>query len=483
MTRQLLLVFTFIAAQALLTGCASNPATGGTDLVLMSESEEIKIGREMHEEFLQKGALYPDPQVQAYIDRIGQRLAKNSDRPDLEYTFSVVDNEQINAFATPGGYVYINRGLMIFLDSEAELAGVLGHEIGHITARHAVRQQTASAANSILAATAYIFTGSADLYEASNMYGTSLVMGYGREHELEADAEGAAYMHRAGYDSDALLGVIGVLKDQEQYERARAKASGRKSQSYHGVFSSHPRNDQRLQKVIRTANQLEERPPAEVNPAEFRAVMDGLAYGKSSTAAQRAEGRFYHNKLGFSFAYPEAWSVDSGSKAIVSKADDGSANVTLTIKRIDPSISPRQLLGDNFSAPKLFESTALGQAGLKGHTGVTPAGTGGVQKRLAVLYYGRLAYLFEGEAAPGQDFIEQDVYFLEIIESFRPMKGSERETRKPQQLAWIQADANTTFARLARGIRIRDAENQLRLMNGYYPSGEPSPGEWIKIIK
>lgn len=478
-----LLLLPVLALTGLLPGCASNPATGGADFVLMSQSQEIKIGREMHEEMKAKNAFYPDPEVQAYVNRVGQKLAKNSDRPELAYTFTVIDEASINAFATPGGYVYINRGLMIYLDNESELAGVLGHEIGHITARHAVRQQTASAANSVLASTAYILTGSADLADASNMYGTSLVRGYGRDMELEADSEGAAYMHRAGYDPEELLEVIGVLKDQEQYNRAKAKASGRKSQTYHGVFSTHPRNDKRLQQVIRTASELDPVIPAEIDPRTFRSMMDGLAYGKTPTAAQRQENRYYHNKLRFTFTYPEAWTVDPGSKAIIAKSEDGSSELKITIKKKDKTVNSRDFLGREKEAPKLFQSSEISQAGLTGHTGIAPASEAHGERRLAVIYYGNVAYLFEGTTASSGDFAATDAQFQEMIESFRPMKRSERQGKKPMYVTYIQVDGNTSFAQLARQVRIPDAENQLRLMNGYYPSGEPKAGAWIKIVK
>jgi predicted Zn-dependent protease len=469
---------------ALLTSaCATNPATGEHDIVLMSESSEIKKGREMHEEMIKKGAAYDDQNVQAYVDKIGQDLAAHSDRPDLTYTFTVIDDASINAFAFPGGYIYINRGLMVYLDNEAELAAVLAHEIGHVTARHAVRQQTAAATNKALSQVAYVFTGSADLAQASNTYGTSLVRGYGRDHELEADSEGATYLYNSGYDPNALLEVIGVLKDQEQYDRVKANASGKKSQAYHGLFSTHPRNDKRLQQVISTASELETRQPKQVDPAEFRKVMNGLAYGKSSTTAQRQENRYYHNKLGFTFAYPEEWSVAPTSKAIVTHDAADDAKVIITIQRKDDTITTREFLDEKLNAPKLFQSTALSQAGLAGHTGISPSSDGTNRRRLAVLYSGRLAYLFEGEVTDDRSFDQEDVQFMQVIESFRPMKRSEREGKKQQYVSYVQAGPDTTFAKLARSVRIPDAANQLRLMNGYYPSGEPRAGDWIKIIK
>ncbi len=222
-TDRLTLLACLLLGLCLLPGCASNPATGGPSVVVMSQGKEISVGQEMYDKMMAEGAAYDDPELQAYINRIGQRLVKNSDWPDREFTFTVIDSPDINAFATPGGFVYVNRGLLAYLDNEAELAGVMSHEIGHVTARHSARQQTASITNQVLATTAYILTGSGDLAEASNMYGTELLRGYGREHELEADGLGAEYMHKAGYETDALLEVIGVLKDQEQYQRVKSQ--------------------------------------------------------------------------------------------------------------------------------------------------------------------------------------------------------------------------------------------------------------------
>ncbi len=470
-----------LALALLQTGCASNPATGGTDIVLMSESQEIKIGREAHEEMMEQGAAYPDEALQDYVNRVGQKVAATSDRPDLEYTFTVINNEQINAFALPGGYIYINRGLMIYLDNEEELAAVLAHEIGHVTARHAVRQKTAATTNSFLAQLAYMTTGSADLAQASNMYGTSLVRGYGREMELEADGEGAEYLHNAGYDPNALLDVIGVLKDQEDYQRARAKASGRQPQSYHGLYATHPRNDKRLQQVISTAAGLEPRydlvPP---DDQEWRKYTQGMAYGQSSAAAEREDNRYYHNKLGFTFEVPEGWTVDRGSRSITTSADDGSGKISLTLQRYDKSSSPSVFLSEKMNAPQLMQSEPLVLEGLTGHTGVAPYDAG--NRRLAMAYRGSLAYLFEGESTGG-DFSALDPDFLTVIRSFRPIKPTEREPENRQTMVWVQAQPGDTMATLARGVRIPDAENQLRLMNGYYPRGEPRAGDWIKIVE
>ena len=188
------LLLALAASPFVLNGCASNPVTGSPDLVFQSEAGEIKRSKEVHPMIVQQfGGPYEDQQLQAYVNEVGQRAAKASHRPELEYHFMVLDSEDINAFTTGGGYVYVTRGIMNYLNSEAELAAVLGHEIGHVTARHPVRQQSKSTLSNIGAAAVGIFTGSADLAGLANYAGAALVSGYGRDQELEADRLGAEY--------------------------------------------------------------------------------------------------------------------------------------------------------------------------------------------------------------------------------------------------------------------------------------------------
>ncbi len=436
------------------------------------------MGREMYEQFKKDGAFYDDPELQAYVDRIGQRLVKNSNKPDMDFTFSVLDSPDINAFATPGGYIYVNRGLLAYLDSEAELAGVLGHEIAHVTARHHSRQKTANITNKVLATTAYIFTGSGDLATAATMYGQEIVSGFGREHELEADQLGAEFMHKSGYEVDALLDVIGVLKNQEQYQRLKARESGKKVGTYHGLYATHPRNDKRLQTVIRAANELPldeyiENPEI---PGEFQRHMDGLVWGES-VQGQREDNRFYHNKLAFSFEHPEDWTVQGGSQAIVASAADGGASLQLTIRRRDKTQPPQAVL-EGSATGTLSDGLDLDQAGLIGYSAVASAG--GKSVRLAVIDYNGLSYLFEGKA---DDFAARDGELLAIIQSFRPLHPREKKAAIPQYVKYIQVPRGATLETLAAGSRVEDAEARLRLINGFYPRGEPRTGDWVKVIR
>lgn len=457
-----------------LVGCASGSSTvtvGGKSVEMPTEVAEE------HQKLIDNIGLYDDPELDAYVRQVGERLLAQSGITSPEFTFTLLDSPDINAFAMPGGFIYVNRGLLAYLDTEAELAGVLAHEIGHITERHHSRRKTAQVTSKVASVSAYILTGSGDVYDAANMYGAEIISGFGRDMELEADSAGAEYLHQTGYDVDSMLSVIGVLKDQEQYRRVQAKASGKPSGTYHGLYASHPRNDLRLQTVIKAANELDigEMPDNPEMPGEYRRQTEGMVYG-ASAAAQSEPDRFYHNKLNFTFAHPPGWTVRQSSREIVATSADGSETLTIGLARINPDQDTEASLIANAQG-EVTDFETLEQYGLTGSTAV--ASSGGQSVRLAVIDHG-YRFLFEGEAP---DLNAADAGFRTIIDSFRPLTAKEKVTGTSYTLHYIQVPRGATFASLASSVKLPDAESQLRLINGYYPSGEPRTGDWVKVIR
>ena len=466
------LIASLLLAGSLAANAASPTVTvGGRQVDLPEDTPEE------YREMIEAIGVYDDPELAAYINDIGQRLVANSSMPDAHFSFTLLDSPDINAFALPGGYIYINRGLLAYLETEAELAGVIAHEIGHITERHHSRRKTQSTTSTILATTAYILTGSGDVYDAARMVGAEVISGFGRDMELEADAAGAEFMHRSGYDADALLSVIGVLKDQEMFRRVQAKSSGKPVGTYHGLYASHPRNDLRLQTVVKTANNLDldNQPEDPELPGAFRSQVEGLVFG-ASAQAQAEPNRFYHNKLDFSFSYPEGWTVQQGSRSIVATSADGNEKVTLSLSKVDPAVAPNDFLTTQATG-ELTNQAELDQFGLKGSTAI--ASGNGVSKRLAVIDH-RYRFLFTGETP---DIASGDANLLTIIESFRPLAAREKVKGESRNLHYVQVPRGATLNSLSSSARIPDAEDQLRLINGYYPSGEPRIGDWIKTIQ
>jgi len=452
--------------------------SGASTVTIGGKSVELPDDiAEEHQKLVDNIGIYDDPELDAYVRQVGERLLRDSGITSPTFSFTLLDSPDINAFALPGGLIYMNRGLLAYLDTEAELAGVLAHEIGHITERHHSRRKTAQMTSKVAAVSAYILTGSGDVYDAASMYGAEIISGFGRDMELEADSAGAEYLHQTGYDVDSMLSVIGVLKDQEQYRRAQAKASGKPSGTYHGLYASHPRNDLRLRTVIRAANDLDlaEMPDNPEIPGEYRRQTEGLVYG-ASAEAQSDPNRFYHNKLNFTFAHPPGWTVQQSSREIVASSADGSQTLTIGLARIDPAQDTEASLVEGAQGD-VSDLEALEQYGLTGTTAV--ASSGGQSARLAVIDHS-YRFLFEGDAS---DFATADPAFRTIIDSFRPLTAREKVTGTSHTLHYIQVPRGATFASLASGVKLPDAENQLRLINGYYPTGEPRTGDWVKVIR
>lgn len=263
------------AALIAVSGCSTNPVSGKKDFSLISKDQELAMGAQGHKSVLKQKKRYNNPGLQAYVNNLGQQLARQSHRKDIRYTFTVLDDPTVNAFALPGGYIYITTGLMSYLNSEGELAGVLAHEIGHVTARHGVKQQSAGVAGAILMSVIAKKTGGRDQLGQLNK---ALLSGYGRDHELQADKLGAEYLARIGYAPENMIDVVSVLKDQEEFDKYQARKEGRQPRAYHGVFASHPSNDSRLKKVIAEARKFKTKATRDPGHDRYLQRINGLKY-------------------------------------------------------------------------------------------------------------------------------------------------------------------------------------------------------------
>jgi predicted Zn-dependent protease len=483
------LVLLFITAGAALTGCASNPVTGSPDLVFQSEAGEIKRAKEVHPMLLQQfGGVYDDQQIAAYVNEVGQRAAKSSHRPELEYTFTVLDSDEINAFTTGGGYVYITRGIMNYLNSEAELQAVLGHEIGHISARHPVRQQSKSTLAGIGAAAVGIFTGSADLAGLANYAGAALVSGYGRDQELEADRLGAEYLVKTGYAPGHMIDVVRLLKNQELVEIQRAREEKRQPHVYHGVFASHPDNDQRLNEVVKTASSLksaaDDRDPER---DKYLRTIEGLPVGTSRAQGVLKGNRFYHANLGMTIVFPSGWHVENRADRLIAVSPNKDSVIQMQTQGPPPNTGPREFLSRMLAQYSAGQAEALEVNGLQGYTTIVRSARtdfGVVPARYAVIYYNNLAYVFAGASKGSAGSPAADPLFMSTIKTFRRLKQNEFTQAEPYKIKIVRATEGTRIADLAKQSPLpKYAEAQLRLLNDLYPDKEPKPGQLIKVVE
>ncbi|HDZ56798.1 MAG TPA: peptidase M48 Ste24p [Pseudomonas xinjiangensis] len=465
----------------LLTGCAVNPVTGKKDFVMMSEAQELALGRQASAQIEQQMPLVEDAALQAYVQNVGEKLAQKSHRNQLNYEFAVVDSPDINAFALPGGYLYIHRGLLAYLNSEAELAAVLGHEIGHVTARHGVRQQSMSMGTGLLGALVAAGTGVRAAGDLSNMLGTALVRGYGRDMELEADGLGAEYLARAGYRPDAVLDVIGVLKNQDSFARERAAAQGRQVAGYHGLFATHPTHDQRLQEVVAQAQNLTVDATQRTGRDEYLKAIEGMVYGDSPEQGIVRGRNFYHTQLNLALEYPPSWVVVNQPDVLLAHTPDQSAFIALTMQAVPDGSGAEDVLAQRVGNQRLVAAENFSGKGFTGTTAVIP---GDQARRVAAIVRGGQAFLFVG-AFKGRGPLENyDDAFLSVIRSFRPLSAADRKRAQPLHVRLYRVRRGDSYEQLAEESPLGEqAEAQLRLLNGDWPDGQLKAGQWLKVIR
>ena len=486
-----------LLAGLLAAGCASvvNPVSGRSELTVMSEADEVALGAKEHRQILAQQGVVDDPALAAYVDRVGQRLAAQSHRAQLRWTFTVLDSPEVNAFALPGGYVYVTRGILAVLRDEAELAGVLGHEIGHVTARHgaqrATRQQTAGLG--VLAATVFgAAFGLGDVaQQLSSAAAAGVVASYGREQELQADQLGAEYLARNDYAPQRMIDVIAALKRQEQYAAAQARAAGREPASGGNWLASHPSNAQRLDQIRRIADGY----PTPDKPVEGRsaylAAIDGLDFG-DSPAQGLVRGRvFVHGGLGIALTAPAGWQLRNTPSTLLAAHPDG--QVGLLLRPVPPQAGrdPRAL------ARKLYEPVELHTEARTLHgldatlvQGRRKLPNGGSQPFELLVVDGPQDKLYLLQQAGAAEAVRREQAALrEAAASFRPMSEADRQLARPWKLRAAVLPPGG-WARLAADTPLPpgEAEALLRLLNGADPvDGDtrpaPRPGDRVKTVR
>lgn len=470
-----------------LSGCAVNPVSGERDFVLMTEKQEVSVDNQYHQEILKQYKVYDDPALQDYVNQIGQELAKNSHRKQLTFHFTVLDSPEVNAFALPGGYIYITRGIMAYLNSEAELAGVLGHEIGHVTARHSVRQQSASQVTGLLGGLLNAATGQDPGRGLFSQLGVALTRGYGRDHELQADNLGAQYLARIGYAPDNMINVISVLKNQELFEKERAKREGRKAQTYHGVFASHPRNDKRLSRAVNSANQYRSGQNRAIGRARYLNKIDGLLFGQNADDGIVRNNAFYHAKLNAKLLAPQGWRIENRPDKLLFIAPNQAALLQIELLPHPQKHSAKKVLLDHLKRRSLSESASLSANGMQGYTGVTVINNtpfGKRKVRYSVWLRDQYAWVFAATTKQPGDFKRFAPAFEQAVNSLDKLSKKDRQLAQPLRLKVIRTTADSRYKTLAADSSLGSyAESQLRLLNASYPAGRLAPNTLIKTVQ
>jgi predicted Zn-dependent protease len=491
MKRTTLIPLLITAICVFAAGCGSNPATGGKNVVLGSWEGEKKTTQKNHQEIVKALGLYDDQATQEYVQIVGSRLALASDLPNEEFKFFVIDDEAINAFTTGCCNVYVNRGLLVNLNSEAELAGVLGHEIGHVTARHPARRQTQGMAASLGAMAAAILTGSNAIGQLANIGAAAWMSGYGRENEMEADRLGLKYMVKAGYNPESIGKVFSVFQAGEKFERQRAAAEGREPRLYHGVFSSHPSPDERAVQAAKGAANIKDAPPTGwiERHDEYLTTINGIAYGSSKAQGIVRDNRFYHADMGITVAFPRGWTIENQRDRLIAFTPKKDAMMQIMIDAKPEKQAPREFLLSKLKGQSVFKGEPLTADGNEGYTVVTRSGSpidnGLGPVRWVVMYRGQSAFIFAGASRSALDGVpEVDGLIKSTALTLRGLKPSEFPLAEPYRIKVVKATKQTQLSDYAQDMpEDKFKKETLELINAMYPNKEPNSGQLFKIVE
>jgi predicted Zn-dependent protease len=489
------LAFSLVLAATALAGCGTqvvNPVTGQTERTAMDERSELAEGKKAHDEVLKEYGVYGDARVQAYVNEIGQKLAKQSHRANIPWTFTVLDSPEINAFALPGGYVYITRGILAYMESEADMAGVIGHEIGHVTARHgaqrATRQQNAGLG--VLAATVLgaVLESKAGMSGGTEMLGqmaqgmaAGYVAKYSREQELQADTLGAEYLARSQYDPRNMIDVIRVLKLQEAFAADEARASGQPAPEGANWLSSHPSNDQRLQAISQNAAKYQGRYASD-GAQQFLQVIQGMRFGESPEQGLTRGQHFYHPGLGMAMTAPAGWRIQNEPEALTFAAPQGDAALRMVAVPAKAGGSHDEIIRNALqpSEGKVTRGNINGFAATH-FVGARKAQTGDAQAIEATVVTGPknnsfvMLYLTADAAARNRAIPG----LMAVEKSFRAMTAADQQAARPWMVRTVPFPRGG-FAELARQSVVSD--KRLQLLNGTWGRNDPPVGQMVKTV-
>ncbi|MBA3298439.1 MAG: M48 family metalloprotease [Acidobacteria bacterium] len=463
------------------TSCATNPATGKKEFSLMSEAQEIQLGQQMDGEVKREMGVYDHPELQRYVSEIGMRLARASERPNLPWRFTVVDEPAVNAFALPGGQIYVTRGILAFLHDEEQLAGVLGHEIGHVTARHSAQQYTKATSAGIGLTLLNIFVPETrPLQGAAESALGVLFLKHGRDDELQADRLGAQYTGKTGWNP---AGVAGMLTTLQRLDEASGTRKG-----VPNWLATHPAPANRVQQV----RQFIQQNPTVVGTgntdrkeSDYNRYVDGIVFGDSPSDGIVRGNQFLHPELRLGITFPQGWEIQNTAAQVVAKAPERENYMLLQF--VPNARGSVQQIAQGTMANAGFRQLQGEPAelnGLDAYVGTyqgTLQGLGNVVTVAAHVVQDRNVYMFAG-LAPANQFRAVQQQFVSAIRSFRQLSQSEAGAIRPNRIDIHTVRAGETWQSIAERGGGLVKPSTLAIMNDYEPNQPPRQGDRIRIV-
>jgi predicted Zn-dependent protease len=464
------------APLALAAACATNPVTGKSELSLVSESQEVEIGRQEAQKVAQSIGFYEDKAIQSYVAGIGKRMAAESERPQLPWEFHVVNDASVNAFALPGGFIFITRGLMTSVTNEAELASVIGHEIAHVTHRHSVQQisraqiaQLGLVAGSVLSSTVAQYGG---------LLGQGLgvlFLKYGRDAELEADQSGFRYALGQNYDVRQMIEMFGVLEGVSQL------SGGGKLPEW---LSTHPNPGNRIAATEARLDSLSrDLSNAVIDREEYLQRIKGMPYGDDPRQGYFRGNSFLHPALRFQLDIPQGWQAQNTPSAVAAISPNQDAIVQLGLAgNVEPTQAARQFLSQQ--GIRAGESSTQSVNGNPAATSYFAAQTeqGEIRGLVSFVSYRGTTYGIMGYTAAGS-LDRYDPTFKQVIRSFRTLNDPSALNVQPARVELVQVDRPMTVSEFNQRNPSTVRIEELALINGLAgPDDTMRPGRLYKRV-
>jgi predicted Zn-dependent protease len=465
-----------VVASSLLAAaaCARNPATGERQLSLISEAQEIQMGREAAAGVKQSIGFVDDAALQQYVQRIGLTEAKASERPGLPWEFHIVDDPAENAFALPGGFIYVTRGMMNLMTSEAELAGVLGHEIGHVTARHSVNQLSKQQLAQLGLGLGGIFFPQVQQLGPALGAGLNLLfLKYSRDDERQADQLGFEYMRKQDYDVSQFGAVFAALERRGEANESALPA----------WLTTHPAPAERVKAAEERAGAIPPQINARVGRDAYLQQIDDLVYGRNPRQGFFRGSVFYHPDLRFQLTLPQGWQAQNLPQAVVAMAPDNRAAFQLMLAG---DVAPEQALGRFLSASGIRTGRTSRDPinGQRAAIGEFQAATeqGVVQGLAAYIAHGGQTYQLIGYT-PAAQFGNYAGALQQTIGSFGTVTDRDVLAVKPQRIDIVRVERAQTLAEFADRVNSPVPAKELSIIN-QVPGGEArlAPGMLVKRV-
>ncbi|MFZ0391514.1 MAG: M48 family metalloprotease [Calditrichia bacterium] len=467
-----------IVLVAFLISCATNPVTGKKELMLLSKEDEIQMGEQTDEQVIQTYGIYNDADLGRFVSELGQKMAKLSHRPNLPYEFKVMDTPVINAFAVPGGYVYMTRGIMVYLNNEAALAGVMGHEIGHIAAKHTAQQYSRAQLANLGLGLGMILSEDFRQFAGLAQFGVQMLfLKFSRDDESQSDKLGVEYAVKAGYDASEMAGFFRTLERMNE-------ASGSTLPTW---FSTHPDPGDRYNRIIELAQKWKKKVPQEnfqVDRDGYLARLDNMIYGEDPRQGYVENNVFYHPEMKFKFPVPSGWQVQNSASQVQMASPDQDAVILFTLTpAANPAEAANKFLSDSQANLVSQDATTVNGFPTQRLVSVLETQQGQLQVMSYFIQKDNTVFVFHGFTSPDA-FSGYQSAFQSTMNQFSRLTDGSKINVQPNWIHIRNAPRSANLGEILMALNMpNDKLDELSLLNGMELSDNVPANTKIKTVE